>query len=369
MHTSEGAKEVIIDSQVYQEKGIKIETISQFHKSTSFIDESLVSNLRNPLESYLAKISEKNQPNFRYVGSIQAEQPYKKNFLFDKTSVKCKPVEDRVQCNMQEDPLKQLIQTDDSKLPQIRGFHYIFINNIGVLTAKQLNPGAVSIFARFKDLTLSVKTKRVCPSIESVSDLTGCFSCKAEAILKIVAKSHCMEGLAKVTLDGVSLFTTVVELTNKPSVISINFHSSRKCINSNVCLMANDMSICEKVDGCLNDPTIELEAANFSIVSSIAKYAKSPFDLGLGDKENRGYGFGKDVLKVFLRYANEVLNLQKAVAKILMDNKASIFLFLSLGFKEVEKIEVFKEIKYELDITQEWMKKISQYPYMIDKYK
>ncbi|KAG1680022.1 TELO2-interacting protein 2 [Nymphon striatum] len=63
--------------------------------------------------------------------------------------------------------------------------------------------------------------------------------------------------------------------------ITSNAQINIKHLN-NVCLMANVMSICEKVDACLNDPTIELEASNISI-SSIAKYAKSPTNFSLGN--------------------------------------------------------------------------------------
>ena len=79
----------------------------------------------------------------------------------------------------------------------------------------------------------------------------------------------------------------------------------------------------------------------------------------------RGCGRGKEALLLLIKYAVDSLKVDKLVAKIGFSNAASISLFTKLGFVEVGRSEVFEEITFSVDASQDWMatidSKIGQY--------
>ena len=64
----------------------------------------------------------------------------------------------------------------------------------------------------------------------------------------------------------------------------------------------------------------------------------------IADKNNRGQGYSKYALKLFLEYAFNHLGLHQVFANVISDNKISIDLFSSLNFKKI-------------GIKKDWIKK------------
>lgn len=59
---------------------------------------------------------------------------------------------------------------------------------------------------------------------------------------------------------------------------------------------------------------------------------------------DRGKGFGKEAMLQMLRYAVDLLGIEKFQAKIGIENEKSIRMFEKIGFEEEGRSEVFKEV-------------------------
>ena len=68
----------------------------------------------------------------------------------------------------------------------------------------------------------------------------------------------------------------------------------------------------------------------------------------IADKNNRGQGYSKYALKLFLEYAFNHLGLHQVFANVTSDNKISIDLFSSLNFKKI-------------GVKKDWLKKGKSY--------
>jgi RimJ/RimL family protein N-acetyltransferase len=89
-------------------------------------------------------------------------------------------------------------------------------------------------------------------------------------------------------------------------------------------------------------------------------YFSDPDDLSCGEIEvmiaeegSRGSGKGKEALVLMLTFAMDILQVYKVEAKIKFDNHQSIGLFTKLGFKEISRSDIFQEITYVYDSTDE----------------
>ncbi|XP_035829196.1 N-acetyltransferase 9-like protein isoform X2 [Aplysia californica] len=65
----------------------------------------------------------------------------------------------------------------------------------------------------------------------------------------------------------------------------------------------------------------------------------------------RGKGCGREALCAMLRFGQEFLHTERFTSKIGYDNKASLKLFKKLGFQEISRSDVFKEVTLEFDAS------------------
>ncbi|ELT99980.1 hypothetical protein CAPTEDRAFT_212602 [Capitella teleta] len=89
-------------------------------------------------------------------------------------------------------------------------------------------------------------------------------------------------------------------------------------------------------------------------------FKSAEIEIMIAEPKCRGKGMGKEALLAMLRYGIDELNLILITAKIGFDNEASLKLFTKLGFSEISRSEVFKEVTLSLPISDEMRKKIQQ---------
>lgn len=92
-------------------------------------------------------------------------------------------------------------------------------------------------------------------------------------------------------------------------------------------------------------------------------------EIMIAELKARGRKLGWQAMIAMMRYGAEYLHIQKYEAKIKMDNMPSIKMFQKIGFVEVSKSEVFREVTLELPITQDcraWLENNS--PWSIEHY-
>lgn len=70
--------------------------------------------------------------------------------------------------------------------------------------------------------------------------------------------------------------------------------------------------------------------------------------IGIGDRESRGKGYGKDALKQILRYAFQEMNLNRIGLDVIEYNQAGIHVYKKMGFIEEgrKRSSVYRDGKY-----------------------
>ena len=79
----------------------------------------------------------------------------------------------------------------------------------------------------------------------------------------------------------------------------------------------------------------------------------------IAEEHSRGRGLGKEALLLMMRYGIEEIQIQKYRASIGCSNETSINMFKKLGFQEISKSEVFKEVTFELEISPDVIEQIN----------
>lgn len=91
---------------------------------------------------------------------------------------------------------------------------------------------------------------------------------------------------------------------------------------------------------------------NLYIVSNPDEPLKAEVDVMIAEKECWRHGYAQEALRMFMKYGATVLGIKIFEARILMTNKPSINLFHNkLGFSKVSVSEIFKEVHFELDVS------------------
>ncbi|WCJ37471.1 N-acetyltransferase 9-like protein [Euphorbia peplus] len=75
-------------------------------------------------------------------------------------------------------------------------------------------------------------------------------------------------------------------------------------------------------------------------------------EIMIAEPKSRGKGLGKESVVMMMTYAIENLGIHVFRAKIGDSNGKSLNLFHQLGFEEVSKSEIFKEVTLELPVTK-----------------
>lgn len=69
----------------------------------------------------------------------------------------------------------------------------------------------------------------------------------------------------------------------------------------------------------------------------------------IAEVSQRGKGKGKEVVRLIMRFASEVIGVKRFIAKIKYDNFSSQKVFERFGFVEQSRSNIFEEITYLLD--------------------
>ncbi|XP_059218534.1 alpha/beta-tubulin-N-acetyltransferase 9 [Stomoxys calcitrans] len=78
-------------------------------------------------------------------------------------------------------------------------------------------------------------------------------------------------------------------------------------------------------------------------------------EIMIAEAKARGKGYGWEAMLLMMKYAQENLSIGKFEAKIGMENAKSIKMFEKMHFKEVRRVDVFKEITYERIVDKSWL--------------
>lgn len=81
---------------------------------------------------------------------------------------------------------------------------------------------------------------------------------------------------------------------------------------------------------------------------------KAEIEIMIAESSARGKRLGWEATIGMLLYGIEKLNNKLYQAKILFSNEISIKMFEKLGFKETQRIEVFKEVTLEKEVDSNW---------------
>ncbi|KAM2015455.1 hypothetical protein FF2_045186 [Malus domestica] len=76
-------------------------------------------------------------------------------------------------------------------------------------------------------------------------------------------------------------------------------------------------------------------------------------EIMIAEQKSRGKGLGKESALMMMAFAIENLAIHIFRAKIGEQNGASLSLFRKLGFKEISRSEIFKEVTLELHVTKD----------------
>ncbi|KAK1292560.1 hypothetical protein QJS10_CPB17g02051 [Acorus calamus] len=99
------------------------------------------------------------------------------------------------------------------------------------------------------------------------------------------------------------------------------------------------------------EPRVEAMAGDVNI------YMNDPDDLRvaeieimIAEQKSRGKGLGKEAVLMMMAFVINKFDIQRFRAKIGESNVASLNLFRKLGFEEVSRSDIFKEVTLELEV-------------------
>lgn len=76
----------------------------------------------------------------------------------------------------------------------------------------------------------------------------------------------------------------------------------------------------------------------------------------IAEKDFQGKRLGWEAMVLMLRYGSQFLKIQKFVVKIGESNEKSIQMFSKIGFEEISRSSVFKEVTLEKQVDDNWIK-------------
>ncbi|CAG2172330.1 unnamed protein product [Oppiella nova] len=103
-----------------------------------------------------------------------------------------------------------------------------------------------------------------------------------------------------------------------------------------------------EVEAMIGDINLFFDTSADSVVKT------AEVEIMIAEESHRGLGKGKESVLLMLRFAVEVIGVQRFVAKIKYNNRSSHSMFATLGFTEVSRSDVFEEITYHLDVSDQW---------------
>ncbi|CAG2107169.1 unnamed protein product [Medioppia subpectinata] len=104
----------------------------------------------------------------------------------------------------------------------------------------------------------------------------------------------------------------------------------------------------KQVESMIGDINIYIDTNESTVLSA-------ELEIMVAEECHRGCGKGKEAVRLMMRFANEVIGVQKFVVKIKYSNEGSHAMFTRFGFREVSRSDVFEEITYELVADQQWV--------------
>ncbi|KAI4308476.1 hypothetical protein L6164_031550 [Bauhinia variegata] len=101
------------------------------------------------------------------------------------------------------------------------------------------------------------------------------------------------------------------------------------------------------------DPHIEVMVGDVNIFMNYSDYPQTAeIEIMIAEQKSRGKGLGKQSVLMMMAFAIEKLGIDTFEAKIGESNKASLNMFKKLGFVEISRSAIFKEVTLEFQVTQ-----------------
>jgi len=101
---------------------------------------------------------------------------------------------------------------------------------------------------------------------------------------------------------------------------------------------------CSEVDAMVGDVNLFFNVADDKQCAEL--------EVMIAERDVRGQGLGKEAALSMIYYAISYLGVKRFVVKIGTDNLASLSLFKKLGFNEVSRSDVFKEVTMTLETDE-----------------
>lgn len=103
---------------------------------------------------------------------------------------------------------------------------------------------------------------------------------------------------------------------------------------------------------------------NASIMDIQHLHQRAEIGLFIGEANDRGKGYGQEIIKLLLDYGFRYLNLNNIMLKVFSGNKTAINTYLKCGFREIGRRTrcYFVENKWHDEIFMEILKENMNYP-------
>ena len=268
--------------QELQQFGMKFTVLGQFEKPNIFLDEYFIQKFADPSQLYLAPAAVQGVPKINMIGDMQMQTPVDKEFILDQDMVKCKLAVKTLNCETPESPLFNKKRMENYALPRDYGTYRLHAGNSTQIIARPQQVSPIKIHISLSNYKVIFNSDLVCPKIESIGDIEGCYACDTLASIKFQALTTCLEGSVMVYLETNETQRIMIILKKQVLDYVYEFSSSVKCINTEFCLSGAEHTICKPISFCLEEPEIILsDPSIIHVHTEFTQKAKSQgFSLG-----------------------------------------------------------------------------------------
>lgn len=254
-------------------RGVTINPLGTLYQPLDFVDKNLIVRVGHPDEAYIESASAQGRPQPGEIGDVQAEIINTQEFIFNEKSVTCRDFEETMTCEKMSSYLEQMTKKQINKLPLAWSNHYFSLDKDRRLTSTLLQSAPLVVHLIFADYKIHLGRRLVCPQIDKVVEISGCYSCHSLAEIIVRAKSTCLDGSVQVAFHDIFIATRTVTLTTEYTEVKILFRAEKACGDDEICLISHDAVSCESFSYCLNSPKVSLEQMEVESTRSRAPIA------------------------------------------------------------------------------------------------
>jgi len=255
--TDELIRNETIKTSVFISPSLQITILGNYNHLQDIISKSLVKPYNRTGPVYLEHTSIQNRPIKHTIGEIQLRHPNSTHSIFDSNLIECSSVQTAINCMMTKSVLHQIEYFPIFKLPARHNNHFFHLKKGQLMSMLyRANPTIISL--KYTNLEISVYTSEACPDLIEVKNIKGCYSCDTLSFMTITAQTTCKEGIADVSIANISVYTKTIHLQEKAQDYLIQFLSTIKCLQTEICIKTTLTKSCKIADFCLDEPTFIL---------------------------------------------------------------------------------------------------------------